>query len=117
YEKMKIHPSVGASMLKDIDFPYPVLPLVKCHHERWDGNGYPEGLKGEEIPLSARILSLVDCFDALTTNRPYRSPMVSQQIIELFRKESGRAYDPQVVETFIANLTRIELAGITYSVS
>jgi len=111
YEKMKIHPAVGAVMLKDIEFPYPVLPLVKSHHERWDGNGYPEGLKGEEIPLSARILSLVDCYDALTTNRPYRSPMSPPQIIELFRKESGRAYDPNVVESFVANLERIEEAG------
>jgi len=117
YEKMKIHPIVGAGMLKEIEFPYPVLPLVKSHHERWDGNGYPEGLKGEEIPLSARILSLVDCYDALTTNRPYRSPMVSQRIIELFRKESGRAYDPEVVEAFISNLSRIELAGKAVSIS
>ena len=117
YEKMKIHPAVGAVMLKDIEFPYPVLPLVKSHHERWDGNGYPEGLKGDEIPLSARILSLVDCYDALTTNRPYRSPMSPPQIIELFRKESGRAYDPNVVESFVANLERIEEAGKAANVS
>jgi diguanylate cyclase (GGDEF)-like protein/putative nucleotidyltransferase with HDIG domain len=117
YEKMKIHPSVGASMLSDIEFPYPVIPLVKSHHERWDGNGYPEGLKGEEIPLSARILSLVDCYDALTTNRPYRSPMSSEQIIELFRKESGRAYDPDVVETFIRNIDEISSAAASVRVS
>src|SRR5207237_4280724 len=60
YEKMKIHPSVGARMLEDIEFPYPVLPLVKSHHERWDGKGYPEGLTGEDLTLSARILSLLD---------------------------------------------------------
>jgi len=117
YEKMKIHPVVGANMLKNIDFPYPVIPLVRSHHERWDGNGYPEGLKEEQIPLSARILSLVDCYDALTTNRPYRSPMPRQQIIDLFRKESGRAYDPRVVETFIAYLDQIELAGKAVVVS
>lgn len=117
YEKMKIHPVVGANMLGTIDFPYPVIPLVKSHHERWDGNGYPDGLKGEDIPLGARILSIVDCYDALTTNRPYRSPMPRQQIVELFRRESGRAYDPNIVEAFIANLERIEGAGRAVSVA
>ncbi len=117
YEKMRIHPVVGANMLKNIDFPYPVIPLVRSHHERWDGKGYPEGLSGEQIPLSARILSLVDCYDALTTNRPYRSPMPRLQIIDLFQRESGRAYDPQVVATFIANLERMEMAGKAVSVA
>jgi len=111
FEKMKIHPVVGANMLASIDFPYPVLPMVKYHHERWDGNGYPDGLKADEIPLTARILSLVDCYDALTTNRPYRSPMPQAQIIEFFRRESGKAYDPNVVQQFIENLGRIEDAG------
>src|SRR6266516_2590994 len=117
YEKMRIHPVVGANMLKNIDFPYPVIPLVRSHHERWDGKGYPEGLSGEQIPLSARILSLVDCYDALTTNRPYRSPMPRLQIIDLFQRESGRAYDPQVVATFIANLEQMEMAGKAVSVA
>jgi diguanylate cyclase (GGDEF)-like protein/putative nucleotidyltransferase with HDIG domain len=111
FEKMKIHPVVGANMLRGIDFPYPVLPIVKSHHERWDGNGYPDGLKGQEIPLNARILSLVDCYDALTTNRPYRSPMDRSQVVEFFQRESGRAYDPKVVELFIESLDKIEAAG------
>src|SRR2546427_1106667 len=111
FEKMKIHPVVGADMLSSIEFPYPVVPMVKSHHERWDGNGYPDGLKGEEIPLNARILSLVDCYDALTTNRPYRSPMSRGEVIEFFRRESGRAYDPAVVQTFIDHLEEIEEAG------
>ena len=111
FEKMKIHPAVGAEMLKGIDFPFPVEPLVKSHHERWDGRGYPEGLKGEEIPLSARILSLVDCYDALTTDRPYRSPMTREEIVEFFQRESGRAYDPAVVDAFLANLETLEEAG------
>src|SRR6202008_1288665 len=64
YDKMKIHPVVGANMLSSIEFPFPLIPIVKSHHERWDGYGYPDGLKGDEIPLSARILSLVDCYDA-----------------------------------------------------
>jgi diguanylate cyclase (GGDEF)-like protein/putative nucleotidyltransferase with HDIG domain len=111
YEKMKIHPVVGANMLSTIKFPYPLIPVVKSHHERWDGKGYPDGLQGEEIPLSARILSLVDCYDALTTNRPYRSPMNRQQVVEFFEREAGRAYDPAVVRTFIENIEVLEQAG------
>src|SRR5947208_5940136 len=111
YEKMKIHPIVGANMLSTIEFPYAVVPMVKFHHERWDGNGYPDRLKGEEVPLNARILSLVDCYDALTTNRPYRSPMSRGEVIEFFRRESGRAYDPAVVQAFIDHLEEIEEAG------
>jgi diguanylate cyclase (GGDEF)-like protein/putative nucleotidyltransferase with HDIG domain len=111
YEKMKIHPVVGANMLSTIEFPYPLIPLVRSHHERWDGNGYPDRLTGEQIPLSARILSLVDCYDALTTNRPYRSPMTQGGVIEFFRREAGRAYDPKVVQTFVENIEQIEAAG------
>ncbi len=111
FEKMKIHPSVGASMLKGIEFPFPVQPLVKSHHERWDGKGYPDGLREDAIPLSARILSLVDCYDALTTNRPYRAPMAREQVIEFFRRESGRAYDPGVVDAFVQNVEALEEEG------
>ena len=111
FEKMKIHPGVGAAMLSGIEFPYPVIPMVKSHHERWDGKGYPEGLKGEEIPLNARILSLVDCYDALTTHRPYRSPMARAEVTEFFKRESDRAYDPAIVKAFLDNLERIEDAG------
>jgi diguanylate cyclase (GGDEF)-like protein/putative nucleotidyltransferase with HDIG domain len=111
FEKMKIHPVVGANMLKTIDFPYPVVPIVRYHHERWDGMGYPEGLKGSDIPLGARILSLVDCYDALTTNRPYRAPMGRAEVIAFFQRESGKAYDPDVVAKFLENLNLIEAAG------
>jgi diguanylate cyclase (GGDEF)-like protein/putative nucleotidyltransferase with HDIG domain len=111
YEKMKIHPVVGANMLNTIEFPYPLIPMVKWHHERWDGNGYPDGLKGAEIPLNARILALVDCYDALTTNRPYRSPMEREQVIQFFHREAGRSYDPNIVQVFIDHLQEIEAAG------
>lgn len=111
YEKMQIHPVVGAQMLSTIEFPFPLIPMVKSHHERWDGKGYPDGLTGQEIPLIARILSLVDCYDALTTNRPYRAPMDRERVIEFFHREAGRAYDPKVVQTFIDNIQRIEDAG------
>jgi diguanylate cyclase (GGDEF)-like protein/putative nucleotidyltransferase with HDIG domain len=113
YDKMKIHPVVGANMLSSIEFPFPLVPIIKSHHERWDGNGYPDGLKGDEIPLSARILSLVDCYDALTTNRPYRSPMAREQVVEFFRREAGRGYDPAIVQVFIDNLEEMENAGKT----
>jgi diguanylate cyclase (GGDEF)-like protein/putative nucleotidyltransferase with HDIG domain len=110
FEKMKLHPIVGANILKNIEFPYPVIPAVRSHHERWDGRGYPDGLKGEEIPLIARILSLVDCYDALTTDRPYRSPMKRSELEEFFTREAGKAYDPHLVETFLKNLDRLEAA-------
>src|SRR5256886_6916784 len=71
FEKIKIHPVVGAEILESVQFPYPVVPIVRAHHEKWDGTGYPGGLKGEEIPIGARILSAVDCLDALASNRQY----------------------------------------------
>ena len=113
YGKMKLHPVVGGNMLKNIEFPYPVVPMVRFHHERWDGNGYPDGLRGEEIPILARILALVDCYDALTTDRPYRAPMERAELVEFFRKESGKAYDPAVVEALLANIDRLAEVGKT----
>src|SRR6185369_8524694 len=117
YEKMKIHPVVGANMLSSIEFPYPLIPMVKWHHERWDGNGYPDGLKGEDIPLNARILALVDCYDALTTNRPYRSPMERDEVIQFFNREAGRSYDPNIVSVFIRHLEEMEAAGKAVTVT
>jgi diguanylate cyclase (GGDEF)-like protein/putative nucleotidyltransferase with HDIG domain len=113
YSKMKLHPVVGANMLKNIDFPYPVVPMVRFHHERWDGNGYPDGLSAEEIPIGARILALVDCYDALTTDRPYRAPMQREELITFFRNESGKAYDPKIVDALLNNIDRLEEVGKT----
>ena len=101
FEKMKRHASIGAEILSTIDFPYPVVPIVRHHHENWDGNGYPDGLAGTEIPLGARILSVVDCFDALTSDRPYRPELPVSEAIEILRERSGTMYDPEVVETFV----------------
>ena len=81
FEKMKLHAPIGAEILSSIEFPYPVVPIVRHHHENWDGTGYPDGLRGTDIPLGARILSVVDCFDALTSDRPYRSRMTSEASI------------------------------------
>ncbi len=108
FERMKVHADVGADILKSIDFPYPVEPIVRHHHEQWDGSGYPAGLKGQEIPLGARILSVVDCYDALTSDRPYRPRMTRQQAEQQLRDRRGKAYDPWIVDQFIGMLDRLE---------
>jgi putative nucleotidyltransferase with HDIG domain len=114
YEQMKSHATVGASILSTIDFPYPVTPLVRHHHENWDGSGYPDGLRGEAIPLGARVLSVVDCFDALTSDRPYRPRLSTEQAVVILHERRGRMYDPRVVDMFTA-LHR-ELSGIAAEV-
>jgi putative nucleotidyltransferase with HDIG domain len=108
FEKMKEHAAVGANILKSIDFPYPVAPIVRHHHESWDGRGYPDGIKGQEIPLGARILSVVDCYDALTSDRPYRPRMTRQQAEQILIDRRGTMYDPWVVDGFIEILDRLE---------
>jgi len=101
FQKIRIHPQVGAEIISGVPFPYPVAPLILSHHERWDGKGYPAGLRGDEIPLGARILSVVDYFDALMSERPYHKPMSLDAALGLLRQESGKALDPRVVQTFI----------------
>ena len=101
FEKMKLHASVGADILSAIDFPYPVVPIVRHHHENWDGTGYPDGLAGAGIPIGARILSVVDCFDALTSDRPYRPRLSDKDALRILTDRRGRMYDPIVVDTFI----------------
>jgi putative nucleotidyltransferase with HDIG domain len=100
FEAMKLHVDVGADILSSIDFPYPVVPIVRAHHENWDGTGYPNGLKGLEIPIGARILSVVDCYDALTSDRPYRGAMSDDEALAIVRARRGTMYDPIVVDTF-----------------
>ena len=102
FEKMKIHPVVGADILERVRFPYPVVPIVRSHHEWWDGTGYPDGLKGEEIPIGARVLSAVDCFDALTSDRPYRKGVAMAEALAMVKKLSGVQFDPRVVEVLDA---------------
>jgi putative nucleotidyltransferase with HDIG domain len=108
FEKMKLHTIAGARILSRVEFPYPIVPVVRHHHERWDGKGYPDGLKGEEIPLTARILSVVDCFDAVREDRQYRKGMTRQEAINLVLQGSGTQYDPRVVNHFIGNLAEFE---------
>ncbi len=100
FEKMKLHASVGADILSAIDFPYPVVPIVRHHHERWDGLGYPDGLKATDIPIGARILSVVDCFDALTSDRPYRPRLSDVEALRILQDRRGTMYDPLIVDVF-----------------
>src|ERR1700761_4219091 len=97
FEKMKIHPVVGAEILERVEFPYPVVPIVRSHHEKWDGSGYPDGLAGAQIPIGARILSAVDCLDALASDRQYRRALPLDQAMAEVAKLSGKSFDPDVV--------------------
>jgi len=108
FEKMKVHTIVGGEILERVGFPYPVVPVVRHHHERWDGRGYPDGLRGDEIPMTARILTLADCFDAVREDRNYRSAMTREQAIEMLKEGSGSVFDPNVVRTFLDHLEEFE---------
>lgn len=101
FEKMKLHASVGADILSAVDFPYPVVPIVRHHHENWDGTGYPSGIRSTDIPIGARILSVVDCFDALTSDRPYRPRLSDEEAIKILLERRGSMYDPLVVDIFV----------------
>ena len=109
-EKVRKHPNIGADILNSVPFPYPVIPFVRYHHERWDGTGYPDGLSGEEIPLGARILSIADCYDALRSERPYRPQLTKEVAVEHIKSESGRSYDPKIVRTLEQHVDDLELA-------
>ncbi len=98
FEKMKVHPLVGAEILDRVAFPYPVAPIVRSHHERWDGSGYPAGLVGEEIPIGARILTVVDCLDALASDRQYRPAMPLDRAMSTVKEKAGTWFDPKIVE-------------------
>jgi diguanylate cyclase (GGDEF)-like protein len=108
YDRLKIHPRVGADIISSVPFPYPVAPLVLAHHERWDGRGYPAGLKGTDIPLGARIIAVVDCFTSMLTERPYRPSHTYAEAIATLRENGGSALDPGLVEKFIEILPSIE---------
>jgi diguanylate cyclase (GGDEF)-like protein/putative nucleotidyltransferase with HDIG domain len=108
FEKMKIHPVVGSEILKHVDFPYPVVPIVRSHHEKWNGSGYPDGLKGEEIPIGARILAAVDCLDALASDRQYRRALPLEQAMEHVTRAAGTEFDPRVVDVLKRRYIELE---------
>ncbi|MBK7392192.1 MAG: diguanylate cyclase [Chloracidobacterium sp.] len=107
-EKTKIHPVVGASILEKVGFDYPVVPTVRHHHERWDGTGYPDGLQGKDIPLTARILCVADAYDTLRGARPYRPAIPRDQSRQIILEGSGGRFDPTIVQTLIKNLVFLE---------
>jgi len=108
FEKMKVHPIVGAEILERVAFPYPVAPIVRAHHERWDGTGYPLGLAGEQIPIGARILSAVDCLDALASDRQYRPAIPLDRAMATVKEQSGIWFDPQVVDVLERRYVELE---------
>jgi putative nucleotidyltransferase with HDIG domain len=110
FDKMKRHAAIGADLLSSIKFPYPVVPIVRHHHENWNGTGYPSGVSGTDIPIGARILSVVDCFDALTSDRPYRPRLSKDNAFDVLRERRGSMYDPLVVDTFIQSFAEISAA-------
>lgn len=115
FEKMKIHPIVGAEILERVQFPYPVVPIVRSHHEKWDGSGYPDGLKGEQIPIGARILSAVDCLDALASSRQYRPALPLDEAMKRVQADSGCAFDPQVIELLAKYYVELEEIARSHS--
>jgi diguanylate cyclase (GGDEF)-like protein/putative nucleotidyltransferase with HDIG domain len=108
FEKMKIHTVVGAQILGRVDFPYPVIPIIRHHHEQWDGRGYPDRLRGEQIPITARIISVVDCFDSIREDRPFRRGMTMDEATALLLRGAGIHFDPVVVEQFLKHLPRFD---------
>jgi diguanylate cyclase (GGDEF)-like protein/putative nucleotidyltransferase with HDIG domain len=117
FEKMKIHTIVGAEILERVRFPYPVAPIVRAHHEKWDGSGYPYGLKNTEIPIGARILSAVDFLDALASDRQYRRAMPLEEVMKELAAESGKAFDPKVVAVLQKRYRSLEKMAVEQSAS
>ena len=113
FEKMKIHPLVGAEILEEVKFPYPVVPIVRAHHEKWDGTGYPFGLAGSEIPIGARLLSAVDCLDALASDRQYRRALPLDEAMKIVVSESGKAFDPVVVDILKRRYVELERMAVS----
>jgi diguanylate cyclase (GGDEF)-like protein len=117
FEKMKIHPIVGSEIVGRMKLPYPAEPIIRSHHEKWDGTGYPDGLAGDAIPMGARILAAVDYLDALASDRPYRRALGMQEAMEKVREESGKSFDPKIVEVLaeryaaLAETAQVALKG------
>jgi putative nucleotidyltransferase with HDIG domain len=115
FEKMKTHALAGHEIVEQIKFPFPVAKYVRGHHERWDGNGYPDGLKGEDIPLGARILAIADAFDAMRSWRPYKNPLSLEESLQELRRMAGTVFDPKLVERFVRNIQQLEKMAIDES--
>ncbi|HST50902.1 MAG TPA: diguanylate cyclase [Pyrinomonadaceae bacterium] len=108
FERMKVHAEVGGQIISRVGFPYPVGEIVRHHHEKWDGTGYPDGLEGDSIPLVARIIAVVDFYDSTRCDRPYRAGMMREESLALLRSKAGKSFDPDVVEAFVRNVERFD---------
>jgi HD-GYP domain-containing protein (c-di-GMP phosphodiesterase class II) len=106
---VKLHPYVGVQILEPIDILEPIISIIYYHHERFDGKGYLEGLKGEQIPLGARVLAVADAFDAMTSDRPYRRALTVAEAIEELRRCSGSQFDPSIVKAFLKVVEKVAL--------
>jgi putative nucleotidyltransferase with HDIG domain len=106
FEEIKKHPQIGADIIRPIQFMQEIIPLILYHHERWDGKGYPEGLKGEGIPLGARIISIADVYQALTSDRPYRKAFTKKEAMTILREGAGSQFDPEIVKVFLGILKK-----------
>jgi diguanylate cyclase (GGDEF)-like protein/putative nucleotidyltransferase with HDIG domain len=115
FEKIKVHAAAGDEILQQVQFPFPVAKYVRSHHERWDGLGYPDGLKGEDIPLGARILAVADAFDAIRFSRPYKLSMATDEAIDVLRTQAGIVYDPGLVRLFIDHIDELEETAVRES--
>jgi HD-GYP domain-containing protein (c-di-GMP phosphodiesterase class II) len=109
FQEIKKHPVIGAEICSHLRFPESFLKIIRHHHERIDGKGYPDGLKGEEAPLEARIIAVVDCYDAMSTDRPYRSKLPKDRIISIFNAGLGSQWDEKIAKVFIRMLTENKL--------
>jgi HD-GYP domain-containing protein (c-di-GMP phosphodiesterase class II) len=101
FKEIQRHPQIGVDIIRPIHLLHDVVPLIMYHHERWDGKGYPEGLKGEEIPVGARIIALADTYQALTSNRPYRKAFSKKEAMKIIERLAGSQFEPKITETFL----------------
>jgi HD-GYP domain-containing protein (c-di-GMP phosphodiesterase class II) len=111
WEEMKKHPEIGCRIAQNTPELGPIAEYILCHHERWDGQGYPQGLKGEEIPLLCRILAVADAYDAMTSDRTYRKALSREEAIEEIKRNAGTQFDPQIVEMFLESIKSINKKG------
>jgi putative two-component system response regulator len=111
-QQMRQHPVIGARLIRQMRFAREVAPIVRGHHEWWNGAGYPDGLRGEEIPIGARIITIVDAYDAMTTDRPYRAALTDEQAIQRLQQGSGTQFDPDLLDVFFGLLSRGELSPV-----
>jgi HD-GYP domain-containing protein (c-di-GMP phosphodiesterase class II) len=106
FAQIKKHPQIAADIIRPIQFMHDIVPLVLYHHERWDGKGYPAGLKGEDIPIGARIIAIADVYQALTSNRPYRKAFPKRKALQIIKEGAGTQFDPRIVATFLTFLKK-----------